>query len=286
MLAELLDQPRISIVSRSEDPELVRIHETIAHGIAIGGRADFETTLCALLAYGRPGVPKTLDLIGHSTANTSLLVLGDWAIDASSSTVTAFFRELAEQDVLARLGITALRLLGCLTADTAHGKWTVCALAEILGVEVYGTTGLLLASHHNRDGFADERGYLLASATQLRAHGRIPRPLDRGEPSAFPLDVDVLPAVELADRAWPVHVVSADSARELLCLIQRRNGSVLPGLVAAPVCEIALPSPIPGRYHLMQVMLGGELVRVFPAGSEHGIVYPVDDPFELQKLLR
>ena len=108
MLAELLDQPRISIVCRSEDPELVRIRETIAHGLAIGGRADLETTLCALLEVGRPGVPKTLDLIGHSTSITSLLVLGDWVIDASSPTVTAFFRELAEQDVLTRLDVTAV----------------------------------------------------------------------------------------------------------------------------------------------------------------------------------
>lgn len=285
MLAELLDQPRISIVSRSEDPELVRIHETIAHGIAIAGRGDLEITLCNLLACGRPGVPKTLDLIGHSTANTSLLVLGDWVVDASSLTVTAFFRELAEQDVLSRLGITAVRLLGCLTADTAHGKWTVCALSEILGVEVYGTTGLLLASHYNRDGFAEERGYLLASATQLRANGLVPRPLDRGEPSTLPLDVDALPAVALPKRSWPVHVIGREHARELLGLVYRRDGSIIPGLVAAPTCEVALPAATADRYHLVQVLLNGELVRVYPPGMPDGVVYPVDDPHELRKLL-
>jgi hypothetical protein len=285
MLAELLDHPRISIISRSEDPELVRIHETIAHGIAISGRSDLETTLCALLAVGRAGVPKTLDLIGHSTSGTSLLVLGDWVIDASSSKVTAFFRELAEQEVLTRLGISAVRLLGCLTADTAHGKWTVCALAEILGVEVFGTTGLLLASHHNRDGFADERGYLLVSATQLRANGGVPRPLDRGEPSSLPLDIDALPAVALPERPWPVHLVGREHARDLLGLVHRRNGSIIPGLVAAPTCELALPATTADRYHLVQVLLNGELVRVYPPGMPDGVVYPVDDPYELRKLL-
>ena len=285
MSAELLDHLHLSIVSRSVDPELVRIREAIANPILVDGRGELEATLCRLLAHGRPGVPKTLDLIGHSTATTQLLVLGDWAIDAGSQTVTAFFRELAEQNVLPRLGVTALRLLGCLTADSAHGKWTVSALADILGVEVYGTTGLLLASHCNRDGFADERRYLLASASEIRKNGLVSKPLDRGEPSSLPLDIDAIPAVALAARPWPVHVVGLEQARELLNLIHRRDGSIIPGLVASPTCELALPSGVADRYHLVQVLLNGELVRVYPPGMPDGVVYPVDDPYELRKLI-
>jgi len=285
MSAELLDHLHLSIVSRSVDPELVRIREAIANPLLVGGRGELEATLCGLLAHGRPGVPKTLDLIGHSTTTTQLLVLGDWVIDAGSHTVTAFFRELAEQNVLPRLGVTALRLLGCLTADSAHGKWTVSALADILGVEVYGTTGLLLASHCNRDGFADERRYLLASASEIRKNGLVSKPLDRGEPSSLPLDIDAIPAVALAARPWPVHVVGLEQARELLNLIHRRDGSIIPGLVASPTCELALPSGVADRYHLVQVLLNGELVRVYPPGMPDGVVYPVDDPYELRKLI-
>jgi hypothetical protein len=285
MLAEALDRHRLSFVSRSEDPEMRRIRETIAQPLLVDSRGELEAVVCRLLDEGRPGVPKTLDLIGHSAASTQLLVLGEWVIDATSPTVTAFFRELAEQNVLARLGVTAVRLLGCQTADTAHGRWTVCALADILGVEVYGTTGLLLASHCDRDGFADERRYLLASASQLRANGPVVRPLDRGEPTAFALDVDMLPAVALPERPWPVQVLDAETARELLCLVERRNGSVLAGLVAAPTCEVALPSPDADRYYLVQVLLDAQLVRVYPPGMDDGVVYPVADPVDLQKLL-
>jgi hypothetical protein len=286
MFADLLDQPHLSIIGASHDCELDQIASTVERSIVVDGRAQLESTLCELLSYARPGASKTLDLIGHSTMSTSLLVLGEWVIDARSPTVTAFFRELAEQEVLPRLGITAVRLLGCLTADTAHGKWTIAALADVLGVEVYGTTGLLLASHYDRDGFADARRYLLASATDLRTNGVVPRPLDRGEPSGFVLDVDALPPRPLdTSRSWPVHVASHEEARELLYLVRRRDGSQIPGLQAAPDCEIALPSQEPGRYHLIQVMLDAEVVRVHPRGAEHGIVYPVDDPFTLRQLI-
>ena len=71
----------------------------------------------------------------------------------------------------------------------------------------------------------------------------------------------------------------------MLRLIRRRDGSVLPGLQASPSCEIAFPASN-GAYYLMQVLLDGELVRVFPRGrEEHGLVYPVDDPYAFCKLL-
>ncbi|MBV8697183.1 MAG: hypothetical protein JO052_04910, partial [Bradyrhizobium sp.] len=58
------------------------------------------------------------------------------------------------------------------------------------------------------------------------------------------------------------------------------------GLQAVPSCELAFPSGDGHHYHLMQVMLDGELVRVYPAGrGEHGLVYPVDDPHAFGKLV-
>jgi hypothetical protein len=285
MHAELLEHPHLSIISRTDDVELARIRAAIGTTIAVDGRADLERVLCELLAFGRSGTAKTLDLIGHSSATTSLLVLGDFVIDATSPTVTAFFRELADHNVLQRLGIGAVRLLGCLTADTGHGRWTVCALADILGVEVYGTTGLLLASHYNTHGFADERRYLLAGARELRANATVPRPLDRGEPSNFALDVDALPAVALPRSPWPVHVVGHEQAREMLALIRRRHGSMIPGLQSSPSCSVALPSSEPDRFHVLDVLLDGELVRVHPHGAAQPIVYPVDDPFTFRQLV-
>jgi hypothetical protein len=268
----------VSIISRSDDDELRAIEATIADAVVIDGRADLEAALCRLLAAGAPSAPRTLDLIGHSTAGTSLLVMGDWVIDATSLTVTAFFRELAEQNVLARLGIEAVRLLGCATAVTEHGRWTVCALADLLGVEVVGTTAPLLASYYEPAGFSHDRRYLLTSATDLRARGSITRPAASSRISV--LDIDRLPAMPLDQaRPWPVHVVNTEQARDLLALIRRHDGAPA-ALEAVPSCELALPSPARDRYHRIEVLRDGELVRVEP-----GTVYPVSDPAAFRALV-
>ena len=286
MFANLLAQPRLSVVSAHADAELAAIRQAIPHAIAIEGRGDLELLLGRLLDERVMPTPKTLDLIGHTTAGKSLLVLGDWMIDATNKSVMSFFRGLADQDVPRRLGIEAVRLLGCTTADTAHGRWTVCALADVLGIEVYGTTGLLLASHYDQAGFLHDARYLLTSASQLRDGTAPPRALDRGAHDPHLLDLDSLPGTTLPARAWPVRVPDHDEAKALLRLIRRRDGSVLPGLQAAPSCEIAFPSGDGQRYYLMQVLLDGELVRVYPRGrDEHGLVYPVDDPYAFGRLM-
>jgi hypothetical protein len=270
----------LSFISRSDDAELRDIEGRVEGAIAVDGRADLEGALCDLLAAGAPSAPRTLDLIGHSTEGTSLLVMGDWVIDATSLTVTAFFRELAEQNVVARLGIEAVRLLGCATAVTEHGRWTVCALAELLGVEVVGTTAPLLASYYESTGFSHDRRYLLTSASELRTGGAITRPQAAIRSTRHVLDIDRLPAVRLGEpRPWPVHVVSTEQARELLALIHRDDGAPA-AFETAPSCELALPSPDRGRYHRIEVLRDGELVRVEP-----GTVYPVADPVAFRALV-
>jgi len=286
MSASLLSRPHLSIITRNVDVELERIQATITHKVLVDGRADLEAALGSLLDLRVPPTPKTLDLIGHTTSDRSLLLLGDWVIDATSPTVTSFFRGLADDDVLARLGVHAVRLLGCMTADSAHGRWTVCKLAEILGIDVYGTTGLMFASHYDENGLSDDRRYLLTPASELRDTALDPRPLDRGQRDARVLDLDGIPPIALRTREWPVRFADPDTARAVLRLVRRRDGSVVPGLLASPACELAFPSVAPGRFHLLQILLDGELVRVYPDGEERpGVVYPVDDPHELKRVL-
>ncbi len=286
MFADLLAQPHLSVISAFADAELSAIRQAIPHCVAVEGRADLEMLLGRLLDERVTPTPKTLDFIGHTTSGTSLLVLGDWVIDATSKSVMSFFRGLADQDVPRRLGIEAVRLLGCTSADTAHGRWTVCALAEALGIEVYGTTGLLLASHYDRNGFRHDARYLLTSSTQLREGTAPPRALDHGVRDPHVLDLDSLPSCPLPPRSWPVRIPDRDEAKALLRLIRRRDGSVLPGLQMTPSYEIAFPAGDGRSYYLMQVLLDGELVRVYPRGrDEHGVVYPVDDPYAFGKLL-
>ena len=73
--------------------------------------------LRAVLDHQEPVLgPVTLDLIGHSTPGHHLLRLGTTPIDMLDRTVASFFTDLAATGLLPRLGITAVRLLGCETA--------------------------------------------------------------------------------------------------------------------------------------------------------------------------
>lgn len=285
---DLLAQPHLSVITRSADVELERIVTLLDHKVLISGRGDLEMLFGELLAAEAPPSPKTLDLIGHSTPGKSLLMIGDFVIDAAKPTVTAFFRELAEQNVLPRLGIYAMRLLGCLTADTGHARWTMCTLADILGVEVYGTKDLIFSAHYDGQGFLAERRYLLVSASELRTDGVDPKPLARGMPYERVLDLDALPAMPLVagDHPWPLRIASIEEASSFLRLVRRRDGATMPGLLTSPRCEVALPSPQTGKYHRAQLLLDGEFIRVYPDGpSAPGIVYPVDDPYALKNLV-
>jgi hypothetical protein len=166
-----LDEHHLSVVSGQADFELRHLEDIIEHHVTVHGCGDLEKLLERLLIEsGRVDaiVPKTLDLIGHSRAAASLLTLGDWVIDAATPSVAAFFRELADHDILPRLGIHALRLLGCGTADTGQGRATICALSDILGLEVYGTNHLLYDAHYGPHGFRDDWKFLLVCSSDLR----------------------------------------------------------------------------------------------------------------------
>src|SRR5882757_4293945 len=76
--------------------------------------------------------PATLDLIGHSTREHHLLRLGDTPVDMLDPGVAGFFRTLAQSDLLARLQIVAVRLLGCETAVTESGQRTIRMLSHTL----------------------------------------------------------------------------------------------------------------------------------------------------------
>lgn len=286
----LLSQPHLSVIARSADYELARIQDLIEHKVLIDGRGDFEEGLGRLLADEEIAVrhPKTLDLIGHSSPGQSLLMLGDWLIDARRGAITAFFRELADNNVLPRLGIHSLRLIGCHTAHTEPGRETICVLSDILGLEVHGTRHLIYSAHYDAEGFREDCTHALVCSSDLRRVSDERTPAATGEPYPRILDIDALPATPLAARAhlWPRRVASVETARNILRLVRRTHGATMPGLLAAPDCEVALPSTKPDWYHFAQVLLDGEFLRVYPDGQHGaGVVFPIDDPPELRALL-
>lgn len=69
--------------------------------------------------------------------------------------------------MLPRLGISALRLLGC---RSAHGRGAdaVVAFADLLGVRVFGSTANLMSRHYDSEGLDPASEVLLASDLVLR----------------------------------------------------------------------------------------------------------------------
>lgn len=285
--ATLLRQPHLSLITRDGDSELRWIEQAIAQPVRVTGRAEIEDVLGRLTYVDTERAPKTVDLIGHSTPDRSLLVLGDWVIDGASPMVLSFFRGLADCDVLPRLGIHAIRLLGCETAVSEAGRSTLIALADILEIEAYGTTQMIGASHYDAAGFRDDMAHVLVSASDLRRAPRLELVKRGGEPYRRVLDIDTLPSSPLAAHPpYPRRIADLVSARAILQLVRRADGAQMPGLVAAPSCELALPSVKPGWYHRMQVLMDGAFVRVYPDGDDRpGVVFPVDDSKALREIL-
>lgn len=285
-------RPHLSVVTRHADAELARIQGQIEHCVLADGRTELEELLGRLLvsaeASGITQPPKTLDLIGHSVPVSSQLQLGDWVLDAASATVTSFFRGLADQDVLPRLGIHAVRLLGCHTACTPAARRTLTTLSDILGLEVYGTSDMILANHYDASGFNRDWRFLLVSSTDVRELERETADTVRADPYPRALDIDRLPAHALDDRhaLWPRRFATAEAAGRILRLIRRTEGALMPGLLAAPSCELLLPAAAPNAYHVAQILLDGTFVRVYPDGPAHpGVLYPVTEPQALRLLL-
>ena len=127
--------------------------------------SDLRTVLEGRL--GGPTSPITLDLIGHSTRDHHLLRLGDDRIDMLDPVVARFFRSIADDHLLSRLDVTAVRLLGCETAVSASGQRTLRLLRRTLGVPVFGAIRPLMKSHHDELGFNPAFAHILVEASEL-----------------------------------------------------------------------------------------------------------------------
>jgi hypothetical protein len=114
-----------------------------------------------------PASPLTLDLIGHSTRDHHLLRLGDDRVDMLDAAVARFFRSVADERLLPRLGVVAVRLLGCETAVSNCGRRTLRLLSRTLGLPVFGATRPLMKSHYDERGFNPAFAQVLVEASAL-----------------------------------------------------------------------------------------------------------------------
>jgi hypothetical protein len=284
----------LSVIAHGVDPELVRIRGVVEQVMVVEDRGELEAQL-SRLSRTWSSAPRTLDLIGHSTAHGSLLCLGDWVIDAGAPAVTAFFRGLVDAGVFERLGITALRLLGCETALSDAGRATILRLAQVTGLEVYGTHEMLYAGHYDSGGFRDDHAHTLVSASELanecELSGRSAIPT-HAPAYRRTLDIEALPVLwpgeptGMSSRHAVLLRAGIEDTRRILALVRRSDGAYMPGLLVRPSHAIALAALRPGAYYLLEVLLDGTFVRAYPDGMDRpGVVFPVSDPEALLALI-
>jgi hypothetical protein len=274
-------------VSAELDVVLHGIARTIGRVVTVDGPAALDAALSGLASEAArtpDAAARTLDLIGHTRTSASLVSLGGWVIDAADPATVAVFRGLADRAVLPRLGIHAVRLLGCHSAGAERGRDTIGRLAELLGVEVAGMRELLHVGHFGPGGFRDEWSFLLVRASELRAPPAEPP----GDPGPRTLDLAALPAIALAAHAAPCprRFASEDAAQRILALVRRTAGACMPGAPTPPSVELALPLPHAAAYHLAHVVLDGSFLRLYPDGmARAGVLFPVDDREVLHRII-
>ncbi|HEY1552947.1 MAG TPA: hypothetical protein VGG28_34190, partial [Kofleriaceae bacterium] len=226
---------RLCFVAGGSDAERARLQTVLPDAVPVADRAELEALLGRMLDARGRATPTTLDLVGYATTD-KLLAIGDWTIDGDDRAVLAFFRGLAEQDVLPRLGVHSLRLIGSLTGATPTGMLALRALARVLGVRVFGATELIYARHFDRTGFIAD-GALVSSDDDPTSTPPYAPPLE----PRHELVVDALPARPLV-AGERISILATDAAHTLLGMIARNAGMAMPGLLALPACELALPS--------------------------------------------
>jgi hypothetical protein len=248
--------PQLLTVLAARDPHTAlfasRVDPAASELVLFDDREHFATQLTEL-ARTLPLRERTLDLVGY-TGTDKLLVFHGRAMDSRIGRVRAYFRGLADQELLPRLGVTEVRLVGCTTAVGDPARRTLALLSEILGLEVSGTTELV-------------------AARDLGPAGFVP-PAPSPWPPGRLLDLDTLASAPVAGA----REVSLTQARALLALVRRDAGLELPGLLALPHAQLALPAT-DGAFHHLELVLDHEYVR---AGTT---VWPVDDPRALRTLL-
>jgi hypothetical protein len=158
----------INVIARDADSALLGLIERCVHVERVASLDELRVLL-ERPADQRSAGPKTLDLIGHSTSRVRLLRLGEFVIDMEDPVVVRFFQGIARDRLLPRIGITAVRLLGCSTAVELAGQRTMRRLAATLQIPVLGTTKQLMKSHYTTGGFDPAFVHILVDTEHLPA---------------------------------------------------------------------------------------------------------------------
>jgi hypothetical protein len=226
-----------------------------------------------------PAHAASLDLIG-SSMGTGVLRLGRSTIDATVPEVLDVFEAIGQEQLLPRLGIRVVRLVGARTATEQVAQDTLRRLRQFLGVPVLGTTSLVTRDDFTEDGF--DRSLDCAFVDDRGAGGpRKPVVLPPATTPARSFGFDAIGIVResaLPKVPWPRFVVPRTFDLRQLSNQVRDAGHAIPGLLALPRCELLLPAGrMAGeeRFRVIEVLFNWELIRIHGPSLPGGAIYPV-----------
>jgi hypothetical protein len=264
-------------------------------------------------------IEKSLDLVSHSYSSEHFLALGRIPgddIGQFSRSIDTFLLDGTDgsawkksfsqvQSRLHDIGITQVRLLGCLTACTDAGREAMFALREVLRMPVLGTTEVL--SHDNFTMGAFDPASLTGKLFSTEDSQDVPTCL----PGLPGNRKDVLGVFDLdtSDEFSPKDLVRLAGLRTVLSPMREATrlqlkeavgdeiGKSMPGLLAIPTWQYHVPvdDARRGAFHLLQILFDWKFVNIFskrmvkgPSSNRayaHSACYTVKDPMALWTLM-
>ncbi len=125
---------QLNLLSCAADRELDDIRRVLSTFETAADHADVIAVLRRALRRGDRYT--CVDMIGHSRS-PGFLVVGSWIVDDSPQTAATFSALL--RPMLQELGVRVIRLLGCSTATTEHGRKVLRRIAQVARCNVFGT---------------------------------------------------------------------------------------------------------------------------------------------------
>ncbi|HWU86748.1 MAG TPA: hypothetical protein VN253_05720 [Kofleriaceae bacterium] len=285
--------PSINIISAGTDLELKEVRDRVENEPPPAVDRQAVQSILQTLRRLRAPAEQTLDLIGHSAGVECYLKIGEWVIDGFSDEGADLrdFVRLRLKPLLQQLHIKQLRLLGCATATTEEGWATMQTIAQWLAdldVEVFGTNRIIYARNFDPHGFT--------ALDVLHSHRENQKALlgfDGDHLAQAKVNVPLRPDLLCREQRWTLQPASCpqcsapgDLAQEIWDLVDSSVAWSLPGLLAAPLYEVQIPTG-DDEVQRLHALVKYELVRVFPPDpyDRNGVVYRVNDSKALETLL-
>jgi hypothetical protein len=259
---------RLNVCSAATDKQSADIRDRLDGEVVLSSFSELEHLLSELEDLGPfRGKAVTMDMVFHSKEPDYVIVLSDGEIRAGDPAFEHFVAHYAS--ALADLSIRTIRLLGCRTACSQVGRDTIADLAKRLGVTVFGTIDVIGGADFTDYGFKDANTYRLYPNNDGDA------PLDLSQASKVNVRLQSLVRerpkfAQVQTRALPVDRMSA------LADYLDHDWRSMPGLMVKPSAQLVVAHD-DRSCHRMELLLGNELLRVYPPGLPAGAVCRIKD---------